>query len=56
MKKTYEKIVVKEVAEKYGQNEKFIILLEKICEDNNIKNSKNIIENFLKGVSKGVSQ
>lgn len=46
MKKENEEIVV-EICKKYCKTENFILLLLKICKDNNIKNIKEVIEQNL---------
>lgn len=38
-----EKLVVEEICKKYGKSEKFIALLFKICKDNNVKNTTQLI-------------
>lgn len=50
-----EKCVVELLCKKYGKSEGLIKLFIKICEDNDINNSKECIENFIESVSKGVS-
>lgn len=38
-----EKDVVNDLCKKHGKSEKFIVLLLKICEDNNVKNAVQFI-------------
>lgn len=47
MEKEMEKLIVEEICKKYGKSENFIILLTKICKDNNILDIKNTIEKIL---------
>lgn len=47
--------MITELSKKYCKSERFIILLVKICKENNINNIKEYLEKELKGVSKGVS-
>ena len=51
-----EKDVVELLCRKYGKSEKIIKLFIKICKDYDIDNSEERIEEFIKGVSKGVSK
>lgn len=53
--KKYEERIVEEICIKYCKTKKFIILLMKICKDNNIKNAKKYIEDYF-SVSKSVSK
>ena len=39
-----EKLIVERMCKKYNKNEKFINLLLKICEDNNIINKENLVD------------
>lgn len=39
-----EKLIVENLCEKYNRSEKFIRLLLKICEDNNILNKEEIVD------------
>lgn len=39
-----EKLIVEEICKKYNRSEKFIRLLLKICEDNNILNKEKIVD------------
>lgn len=50
-----EEILVNELSYKYCKSQKFIILLIRICKDNNVEDLELFIENYLKSVSKGVS-
>lgn len=50
-----EKILVNELSYKYCKSQKFIILLIRICKDNNVEDLELFIENHLKSVSKSVS-
>ena len=45
--KEYEERIVEELSKKYCKSKKFIILLLKICKDNNIQNAKRSIEEYL---------
>ena len=38
-----EKDVVKDLCKKHGKSEKFIVLLLKICEDNNVRDTTQLI-------------
>lgn len=49
-----EKDVVSEISIKYCKSNKFILLLVKICKNNNVKNIRLQIERYL-SVSKSVS-
>ena len=50
------KEIVKELSLKYYKNEEFIVLLVKICIDNEIKNIKSTIEKYLQVCQIGVSK
>lgn len=50
-----EEILVNELSYKYCKSQKFIILLIRICKDNNVEDLELFIENHLKSVSKSVS-
>ena len=39
-----EKLIINEMCKKYGQSKKFVILLIKICKDNNVENTTNLID------------
>lgn len=39
-----EKLIVENLCEKYNRSEKFIRLLLKVCDDNNILNKKEVID------------
>lgn len=45
--KKYEDEIVGELSSRYCKTKDFIILLLKICKDNNIQNSKESIEQYL---------
>lgn len=48
-----EKEILEEMCKKYCKRKRFILLLYKICRENNVNNIKKCIEEFLKqGVSK----
>ncbi len=52
-----EKEILKKIEKTYCKREEFIILLNKICNDNNINDTYNYIKGFLdKSVSKSVSE
>ncbi|MCI8487051.1 MAG: hypothetical protein HFJ20_08435 [Clostridia bacterium] len=42
-----EENIVEELSRRYCKSKRFIVLLIKICEDNNIKDASNYIEKFL---------
>lgn len=45
-----EKLIVENLCEKYNRSEKFIRLLLKICEDNNLLNKEEIVDKVCRNV------
>ena len=51
-----EKESIKKLSKKYCKSEMYVLLLFKICESLNLKNSKEEVEKYISSVSKGVSK
>lgn len=51
-----EKLIVENLCEKYNRSEKFIRLLLKICEDNNILNKEEIVDEVCQKVCRKQSE